>query len=99
MWTDEDRLEMLDAVGAEEFDTGKPEKLRALHEGEFNEPELSGIPIEGELRFITCRISDVKAHELVKRSRLVRVKTGETFFVQKFEPNASTGLVVIRLGK
>lgn len=97
--SDSDRLAMLKAVGAEEFDTGKPERLWAVLEGEYNEPELTGIPIEGELRWLECRLSDKDAHDLVKRSRVTRVADGEELFVKSFEPSRSSGFLIIRLTK
>lgn len=97
MFSDEDRLAILKDAGAEEFDTGRPERLWAVFEGEFNDPELSGIPIEGEILWLECRLSDKDVHELVKDSRLRRVKTDEEFFVKRFEPSRSSGFLVVRL--
>ena len=88
---------MLKSLGAEEFETGQVLNLWGVLEGEYNEPELSGINIEGEIRWIEARQSDVDAHELVKKSKLIRVSTGEELFVKKFEPSTSSGFVVIRL--
>lgn len=94
-----DRLDALKAAGAEEFDTGKPERLWAVFEGEFNDPELTGITVEGEITWLECRLSDRDTHELVKRSRLTRLSTGQEFGVKRFEPSRSSGFLIIRLGK
>lgn len=99
MFTEADRLDMIKAVGGEEFDTGLPEPLVAVLEGEFNEPELSGIPIEGEIRWMEVRLSDKDHHQLVKGSTLVRVSDGERLSVRRFEPSRSSGFVVIRLSR
>lgn len=94
-----DRLDSLKAVGAEEFDTGRADRLWAVLEGEFNDPELSGVSIEGEIRWLECRLSDVAAHELVKGSRLTRVADGEELTVKRFEPSRSSGFTIVRLGR
>lgn len=88
---------MLRALGAEEFDTGNPARLWAVIEGEYNDPELTGITIEGELRWLEVRSSDVTAHDLVKNSKLVRLADGEQLYVKRFEPSRSSGFTVIRL--
>lgn len=97
--TDADRLNMLKALGAEEFDTGQATRLWAVIEGEFNDPELSGIEIEGEIRWLECRLSDKATHKLVKRSRLTRISDGDELFVRRFEPSRSSGFLVIRLSR
>lgn len=97
--SDDTRLLMLKSLGAEEFGTGETQYLWAVLEGEYNEPELTGIPVEGEIRWLECRLSDKDAHNLVKSSRLTRVKNGEEFFVKKFEPSSSSGFLVIRLNR
>lgn len=90
---------MLKSLGAEEFDTGKPDYLWAVIEGEFNDPEISGIPVEGEIRWLECRLSDKAAHELVKGSPITRVSDGEQLYVLRFEPSRSSGFIVVRLKK
>ena len=97
--TDADRLDMLKAAGAEEFDTGKPDRLWAVFEGEYNEPQLTGIPVEGEITWLECRLSDKDTHELVKRSRLTRLSDGQEYSVKEFEPSRSSGFLIIRLSK
>lgn len=97
--SDDTRLQMLKSLGAEEFDTGKPDRLWAVFEGEYNDPELSGIAIEGEISWLECRLSDRDAHELVKDSRLTRILDGESYLVKRFEPSRSSGFLVIRLSK
>jgi len=99
MFDDDDRLAMLKDVGAEQFDTGQPFELWALFEGEFNDPELSGIPVEGEITWLECRISDKETHALVVNSRLKRVGTEEDFYVRRLEPSKSSGFLIIRLRK
>lgn len=97
--SDATRLDMLKSLGAEEFDTGNIEKLWGVLEGEFNDPELSGIAVEGEQRWLECRLSDKDTHRLVKGSRLTRVRDGEELFVKRLEPSRSSGFVVVRLGR
>jgi hypothetical protein len=94
-----DRLQMLKSLGGEEFDTGRPQRLWAVIEGEYNDPELSGITIEGEIRWLEVRSSDVALHELVKNSKLVRVSDGEALYVKRFEPSRSSGFTVVRLNR
>lgn len=90
---------MLKGLGAEEFDTGQTEHLWAVFESEFNDPDISGIAVEGEITWIECRLSDKSAHQLVKLSKMKRVKTGDDYFVRRFEPSGSSGFLIIRLGK
>jgi len=99
LFTESSRLDMLKAIGAEEFNTGHVSMLWAVFEGEFNDPELSGVPVEGQQTWIECRISDKDAHKLVKGSRLTRISTGQDYFVRRFEPSESSGFLVVRLGK
>lgn len=99
LFDDATRLAMLKATGAEEFDTGNPALLWATLEGEYNDPELSGIPIEGEIRWIEVRSSDIDLHRLVKDSPLRQVSTGDKFLIKRFEPSKSTGFTIVRLSK
>ena len=97
--SDSDRLQMLKAVGAEEFDTGHADSLWAVFEGEFNNPELSGIPVIGEQRWLECLLSDREKHSLVDGMRLTRQSDGEHIFIRSLEPSRSSGFMVIRIGR
>jgi hypothetical protein len=97
MFSEADRLDMLKALGAETFDTGHASPLWGVLEGEYNEPALTGISIEGEVRWIEARQSDVDAHGLIKGSRLTRIGTGDDLFVRRLEPNRSSGFVQVWL--
>jgi len=99
MLTEADRLEMLKAIGAEQFDTGKPEKLWAVFEGEFNDPEVSGIGVNGEIVWLECRLSDKEFHGLTREQRITRLLDGTSWHLKNFEPSRSSGFVVVRLSK
>jgi len=99
MISETDRLDMLRALGAEQFQTSHADSLWATLEGEFNEPALTGIPTAGEITWIECRSSDVDLHGIVKGSKIIKKSDGETWFAKRFEPSRSSGFTIIRLGK
>jgi len=100
MLTDADRLSMIKSLGGELFRTSTSDDLlMAVFESEFNDPELSGIAVEGEIRWLECRLSDKAAFNLVKGSKLTRVADNQEFFVRRFEPSESSGFLILRLGR
>ena len=100
MLTEADRLSMIKSLGGEAFRVPTSDSpLWAIFEGEFNNPELSGIPVNGELRWLEARLSDRESLGLVEGMKLTRISTGDDVFVRSFEPSQSSGFVVIRIGR
>lgn len=95
--TDRDRLAVL-GDDREEFDTGRPTRMWALFDEAYLETDLDRFTIANREPVMTCRSSDVAEHELVKQSRVTRVKDGAVYFVKDFEPDG-TGMTIVRLRK
>lgn len=92
--SDADRLALIQAVG-EQFDTGKPTKLWAIYDREYEEVAPGRVSFVSGKAQIACRTSDVALHELVKQSKLTRAD-GSVWFAKGFEPDG-TGMTVVTL--
>ena len=90
-------LGALKAAGAEEFDTGRADRLWGTFDRDSVDSLGQIIAVRNRKPLITCRDSDVEAHELVKGSVIKRVADGVSFVVRDLEPDG-TGMTVIRLG-
>lgn len=93
--SDADRLALIQAVG-EQFDTGKPARMWAIFDEAYLESDLDRFTVANREPMLTCRTSDVAAHELVKQSKVTRVSDGSEYYVKDFEPDG-TGMTVVRL--
>lgn len=90
---------MNDDVGAEDFDTGHAEMLRAV----FGEPFVVGTVGDREVEsrqpmLEAVRSSDVEAHGLRKHAVIRRVSDDSQYRVTRIEPDG-TGMSVIYLRK
>jgi hypothetical protein len=93
-----DRLAMVQAVGGEEFDTGRPTSLLGVFDREAEQNFVGDHVVETRVPTLTCRSSDVAAHDLKKGSAITRVSDGSAFRVQRLEDDGS-GMTTIRLTK
>ena len=93
--SDADRLAMIQAVG-EQFDTGKPTRMWAIFDQAYLSASLDRLQVSDSEPMMMCRTSDVAVHELVKKSRLVRVSDGTEHYVKDFEPDG-VGMTLVRL--
>lgn len=95
--SDADRLAMIQAVG-EQFDTGKPTGMWAVFDEAYVGTELDRFTVANGEPVLTCRTSDVVAHELVKGSKVTRAAGGSGYFVKDLEPDG-TGITLVRLSE
>ena len=89
-------LAMLKMGGAEQFDTGKPTRMWAIFDKGFLAANLDRFQVSDSEPMMLCRTSDVAAHGLVKKSRVVRVSDGSEHFVRDLEPDG-VGMTLVRL--
>lgn len=91
-----DRLALIKGVGGEQFDTGRTEMLWGIFDREYYDAVAGVQTIESRRPVITCRSSDVEAHELIKKSVIRRVADDQTFVVKRLEPDG-VGMTILVL--
>lgn len=93
--SDEVWLQAINAVGAEDFDTGLPTYLRGVFIEEYISVAAGSMEVEAISKALEIRTCDIEAHNLVKRSPIRRVSDDKQYAVRRFERGDGGMTVVI----
>lgn len=97
--SDAAQLVAIKQLGAEEFSTGRAEKLWGIFDSEYQDSSVGDFIVANRRTVLKVRRSDVALHELVVNSVITRDADGKTYVIKSHPEQGARGLAVLPLSK